>query len=52
MTALSVDELHAMDEADIMRKFLAENFEYEPTDDQLQLFQEVLAWNEEEDDLG
>lgn len=52
LTALSVDELHAMDEADIMRKFLAENFEYEPTDDQLQLFQEVLAWSEEEDDLG
>ena len=52
LTALSVDELHTMDETTIMRKFFAENFEYEPTADQLKLFQDVLSWSEEEVDLG
>ena len=52
LTAISVEELHAMDETSIMEKFFAENFEYEPTAGQLQLFRDVLAWSEEEVDLG
>ena len=52
LTALSVEELHSMDECTIMQRFFAENFDYEPTGDQLQLFREVLAWSEEEVTLG
>ena len=35
-----------------MKKFFAENFEYDPTDSQIQLFQDVLSWSDEEVDLG
>ena len=52
LTALSVEELQTMDETAIMQKFLAENFEYEPTTEQLQLFRDVLSWSDEEVDLG
>ncbi len=52
LTALSVEELERMDEEDIMVKFMAENFSYDPTEDQLALFREVLAWSHEEEDKG
>lgn len=52
LSALSVEELQSLDETDIMEKFLAENFGYEPTQAQYALFKSVLAWSREEDDLG
>lgn len=52
LSALSVQELQKLDETDIMVKFMAENFSYSPTADQLALFQEVLAWSREEGELG
>ena len=48
--ALRVEELERMDEMDIMKKFMAENFQYEPTPAQIKLFQDVLAWSQEEDE--
>lgn len=47
---LAVEELERLDETDIMRRFLAENFQYEPTPEQLALFQEVLVWSGEEEE--
>ncbi len=52
LSALSVDELETLNEEDIMIKFLAESFGTEPTEDQLQLFRDVLAWSREEGKLG
>ena len=52
LSALSVEELETLTEEDIMVKFLAENFSAEPTEGQLQLFREVLAWSREEGILG
>lgn len=52
ITALSVEELHSLDETDILRRFLAENFSTEPTSDQMELFRDVLTWSQEEVDLG
>lgn len=52
LSALSVEELQAMDETDIMEKFMAENFRYSPSEEQLSLFREVLAWSREEGELG
>ena len=52
LSALSVEELQTMDEKDIMTKFMAENFQYDPTPEQMQLFREVLEWSREEGDLG
>jgi len=52
LSALSVEELQNLDETDIMEKFLAENFSYEPTKEQYALFRSVLEWSREEDDLG
>ena len=52
LSALCVEELQSLDETDIMEKFLAENFGYEPTQAQYALFKSVLAWSREEDDLG
>ena len=51
-TALSVEELQTMDENSIMEKFMAENFSFDPSPEQRKLFQEVLEWSREEDDLG
>ena len=45
-------DLEKLDEEDIMVKFLAENFSAVPTEDQLQLFRDVLAWSREEGKLG
>lgn len=52
LSALSVEELQTLDETDIMEKFMAENFAYNLSDDQKQLFQDVLQWSREEGDLG
>lgn len=52
LSALSVEELQILDENSIMEKFLAENFFFEPSPEQRKLFQEVLEWSREEDDLG
>lgn len=51
-SALSVEELQRLDENDIMEKFMAENFQYNPTPEQKQLFREVLEWSWKEGDLG
>ncbi len=47
-STLSVEELDALSDVDIMVKFMAERFEYVPTPEQLQMFRDVLAWSEEE----
>lgn len=52
LSALSVEELQSLDETDIMEKFLAENFSYQPTEEQYALFRSVLEWSREEGDLG
>ena len=52
LSALSVEELETLTEEDIMVKFLAENFSAEPSEAQLRLFREVLAWSREEGSLG
>ena len=52
LSALSVEELQTLDETDIMEKFMAENFSYNLTEEQTQLFQDVLQWSREEVDLG
>lgn len=52
LSALSVEQLQTLKEDDIMEKFMAENFGYNPTEEQQTLFREVLAWSREEDDLG
>ena len=49
LSALSVEELEKLNEEDIMIKFLAEVFSTEPTEGQLKLFREVLAWSREEE---
>lgn len=52
LVAMSVEELQTMDEFDIMKKFCAETFSYEPTEEQLDLFREVLSWSEKEAELS
>lgn len=52
LSALSVEQLQSLDETDIMEKFMAENFSYQPTEEQRDLFREVLEWSREEGDLG
>ena len=52
LVAMSVEELQTMDEFDIMKKFCAETFSYEPTEEQMTLFKEVLAWSEKEAELS
>ena len=52
LSALSVEELEKLNEEDIMIKFLAESYSTEPTEGQLNLFREVLAWSREEGKLG
>jgi len=52
LTALSVEELNTLDDITIMQKFLAENFAYEPTEEQIELFRNALANAEQEEDLG
>ena len=51
ISALSVEQLQTLDEGDIMEKFMAENFSYSPTPEQIRLFRDVLAWSREESDL-
>lgn len=52
VSALSVEELQNLNETDIMEKFMAENFGYQPTEEQMKLFRDVLEWSQEEVDLG
>ena len=49
MVLLTPEELQQLDEMDIMKKFFAENFGYEPNKEQIDLFQEVLEWSEKEE---
>lgn len=51
-SALTLDEIQTLDEFDIMKKFFAENFAYEPDESQLQLFREVMEWSEKEGELS
>lgn len=51
-SALTVEEIQTMDELDIMKKFFAENFAYEPDEEQMNLFREVMEWSEKEDELS
>lgn len=46
---LSVEELEALDDVGIMLKFMAERFEYTPTEEQVNLFRDVLVRSEEEE---
>jgi exonuclease SbcD len=52
VSALTVDALQTLSEEDIMEKFMAENFGCGPTQQQQELFRQVLAWSQEEGDLG
>lgn len=52
LSALSVEQLQTLEEGDIMEKFMAENFSYTPSPEQMQLFRDVLAWSREEGELG
>lgn len=47
-STLSIEELDVLSDTDIMVKFMAEQFSYEPTKAQVKLFEDVLAWSEEE----
>ncbi len=46
-TTLTVEELETMSDEDVLRKFLAERFDYTPTEGQLALFREAMAQAEE-----
>ena len=52
LSALSVEQLQTLKEEDIMEKFMAENFGYNPTEEQQNLFRQALSWSREEADLG
>lgn len=52
MVSMSVEELQKMDEVDIMQKFCTETCSCEPTEEQMQLFRDVLAWYEKEGDVS
>lgn len=51
-SALTVDEIQTMDEMDIMKKFFAENFAYEPSESQIERFRQVLTISEREGELS
>ena len=51
-SALTVEALQTLSEEDIMEKFMAETFGCNLTSEQQELFRQVLAWSEEEGDLG
>lgn len=51
-SALTIDEIQTMDEMDIMKKFFAENFSYEPSASQVELFRQVLTLSEREGELS
>lgn len=51
-SALTVDEIQTMDEMDIMKKFFAENFAYEPSESQIERFRQVLTFSEREGELS
>lgn len=49
VSGLSLEELGSLDETDIMEKFLGEHFDYSPSEEQMELFRQVLAWSREEE---
>jgi len=51
-SSLTVDELEQMDETDIMIKFMAESYQSEPSQEQIDLFRKVLEECQQEEDLG
>lgn len=51
-SALTIDEIQTMDEMDIMKKFFAENFSYEPSVSQVELFRQVHTLSEREGELS
>lgn len=51
-SALTIDEIQTMDEMDIMKKFFAENFSYEPSASQMELFRQTLTASEREGELS
>lgn len=48
-SSLSVEDLNTLDDTDIMLRFMAERFEYAPTERQICLFRDALAWSETEE---
>ncbi len=46
-STLTVEELESLSDEDILLKFLAERFQYTPTDEQIGLFREAMAQAEE-----
>ena len=47
LSTLTVEELETLSDEDILQKFIAERFESEPTEEQLALFREAMAREEE-----
>ena len=46
-SSLTMEELETLSDEDVLIKFLAERFDYTPTDDQLTMFREAMAQVEE-----
>ena len=51
-TGITIDELTAMDETDIMMRFLEEQYQYTPNEAQIALYRKVAESLGEEADLG
>lgn len=51
-SSLSIEELETLDETDIMVKFLAESYQYTPTQEQIDLFRSLLEETDKEEELG
>ena len=51
-SGLTLEELERMDELEIMKRFMEENFAYMPDEEQTDLFRRALAATQEEGDLG
>ncbi len=51
-SSLSVEELEKLSETDIMMKFFAESYQYEPTAEEIEAFERVLAEIEKEEELS
>ena len=47
-STLTMEELETLSDEDVLKKFLAERFDYTPTEDQLALFREAMAQVEED----
>jgi exonuclease SbcD len=51
-TSITIDELTKLDETDIMMRFLEEQYQFTPSEDQINLYKEVVKSIGEEADLG